>query len=249
MPSGWVSFILQEFGFEYRPVYPQELDAGRLAEKFDVLIFPDEGIPALRTRGGGRGGGMGPAAGASQYPPEYQDRVGSVTAEATVPRLREFLEAGGVIVTLEGSTSLAQHLGLPVSEFLVDQDGNPLRNEEFFVPGSLLKATVRPGSPVTHGLADTVIVNFAQSPVFRLDPGAAGIRSLAVYDQDRPLVSGWAWGQEKLKGGVAMLEARVGRGTLFLFGPQVTYRGQTHETYPLLFNGILLGGARETTLR
>jgi hypothetical protein len=46
-----------------------------------------------------------------------------------------------------------------------------------------------------------------------------------------------------------MAEARVGDGTLYMFGPQITYRGQTHETFPLLFNGLVLSAAEETTLR
>ncbi len=249
MPSGWVRFVLEQFGFDYQLVFAQELDAGGLADKYDVLIFPDGAIPGA---GGstGRGGGAAfrePAL--SEYPAEYRDRVGNVSAAVTVPRIREFLEAGGVVIALEGSTSLGEHLGVGVHDFLVDQDGRPLRNEEFFVPGSLLEATVLEGRPVTHGLGKSVIVNFAQSPVFRVDPGAEAVRTLAVYQDERPLRSGWAWGQEKLQGGAALLEARVGQGTLFLFGPQITFRGQTHETFPLLFNGILLGGARGTTLR
>ena len=46
-----------------------------------------------------------------------------------------------------------------------------------------------------------------------------------------------------------MLEAQVGRGRLYMFGPQLTYRGQTHEAFPLVFNGILLSHAHETVLR
>ena len=46
-----------------------------------------------------------------------------------------------------------------------------------------------------------------------------------------------------------MAQAEVGQGTLLLFGPQVTFRGQPHGNYPLLFNGILLSHSRETTLR
>ncbi len=48
---------------------------------------------------------------------------------------------------------------------------------------------------------------------------------------------------------MAMLEADVGEGTLYLFGPQVTFRGQTHATFPLVFNGIFLSAAQETSLR
>jgi hypothetical protein len=175
--------------------------------------------------------------------------VGRITAETTVPQLQEFLQQGGAIITLGGSTALAEHLGLPVSDFLVGEDGNPLRSEEFFVPGSLLEVQVEHNSPVTQGLADSLIVNYDRSPVFALGPGGQEVHSLAVYADEHPLRSGWAWGQEKLQGGVAMAQAEVGEGTLFLFGPQITFRGQPHGSYPLLFNGILLSTARQTTLR
>jgi hypothetical protein len=245
MPSGWVRFILDQFGMDFELVFAQELDAGNLREKFDVLIFPDGAIPSIRSAGGeryGRGGG-GPDP--ETIPGEFRDRLGSVTAEATLPRIREFLEAGGTVVALEGSTDLAYHLGLPVEDFLVDEDGMPLRSEEFYVPGSLLEVRVRGERPVTHGVSDPLIVNFARSPVFGVEDGARDVQILAAYEDDTPLRSGWAWGQEKLEGGSAFLEASVGDGTLFLFGPQITYRGQTHANFPLLFNSILLSTAED----
>jgi hypothetical protein len=249
MPSGWVRFILDEFGMDHQLVFPQELDAGNLAEKYDVLIFPDGAIPSPRPETAGRYGRGGGSTDPETIPAEYRNRLGSVTPETTVPALREFLEAGGTIITLEGSTSLAYHLDLPVRDFLVDSDGAPLQNEEFFVPGSLLEVEMQEGSLVTTGLGEELIVNFARSPVFGLERGADGVRSLALYADETPLRSGWAWGQEKLQGGAAMVEAEVGAGTLYLLGPQVTYRGQTHAAFPLIFNGILLSAARNTSLR
>ena len=62
---------------------------------------------------------------------------------------------------------------------------------------------------------------------------------MAWFATAEPLRSGWAWGQTFLEGGVAALEARVGKGTLYLFGPEITYRSQPHGTYRFLFNGIL----------
>ena len=55
---------------------------------------------------------------------------------------------------------------------------------------------------------------------------------------DSPLRSGWAWGQEHLDGGLAIVDAPVGKGRLALFGPQVLFRGQPHGTFKFLFNGI-----------
>jgi hypothetical protein len=47
---------------------------------------------------------------------------------------------------------------------------------------------------------------------------------------------------------VAVLEAAVGRGKLFLYGPEIIFRGQPHGTFKLLFNGIYCGAAEIATL-
>jgi hypothetical protein len=247
MPSGWLRFILEEFDFDYELVFPPELDAGDLAGKYDVLIFPDGAIPSASARGSGRYSRYG-TPDPQEIPAEYRDRLGSVSVDTTIPRLREFLEEGGTIITLERSTSLGFHLDLPVRDYLVDEEGTPYRPEEFFVPGSLLEIRVDPHDPASHGLEEEIIVNFARSPVFGVEEGAPGIRVLGHFQDATPLRSGWAWGQEKLRGGAALLEASVGEGTLFMFGPQLTYRAQTHETFPYLFNGILLSASRDATM-
>jgi hypothetical protein len=41
------------------------------------------------------------------------------------------------------------------------------------------------------------------------------------------------------EGGVAVATASVGRGTVHLFGPEITYRAQPAGTFKLLFNAIL----------
>src|SRR6201999_4324232 len=54
----------QAFPTPYQLVYPPALDAGGLNQKFDVLIFPEGGIPG-GGRGGRGGGGGGRGAGAA----------------------------------------------------------------------------------------------------------------------------------------------------------------------------------------
>jgi hypothetical protein len=87
-----------------------------------------------------------------------------------------------------------------------------------------------------------VDVFFDNSPVFRLEPQAAlhGVRPVTWFDTATPLRSGWAYGQGYLEGGVAALEADVGKGRLFLFGPEITFRAQPHGTFKFLFNALHL---------
>ncbi len=52
------------------------------------------------------------------------------------------------------------------------------------------------------------------------------------------LVSGWAWGEDYLTGGIAVARAKVGEGSVLMFGPDPTFRGQPWGIFPLLFNAL-----------
>ena len=68
-----------------------------------------------------------------------------------------------------------------------------------------------------------------------------GVRPVAWFAGKDSLRSGWAWGQHYLEDGVAAAEAKVGKGKVFLFGPEITFRAQPHGTFKFLFNGIYYG--------
>ena len=53
-----------------------------------------------------------------------------------------------------------------------------------------------------------------------------------------PLRSGWIHGEQHLFNRAAILEAQLGKGRVFLLGPEVTFRAQPHGTFKFLFNGI-----------
>ncbi|HYR09549.1 MAG TPA: hypothetical protein VEQ60_17375, partial [Longimicrobium sp.] len=245
MPSGWTRWIFEEFGFPYSVVFPPELDAGNLNAKYDVLVFVDGTIPERDPRAGaGGGGGFNFMPSPDAVPEEFRGQLGMVTIAQTVPKLREFLENGGTVLTIGGATVLARHLGLPVEDHLVEAgpDGQPrhLPREKYYIPGSLLRVAVDNDAPVAWGMPEQATVMFDDSPVFRLGAGAeaAGIRRIAWFDTETPLRSGWAWGQQHLNGGAAIVSAPVGRGTLYLFGPEIAFRAQPHGTFRLLFNGL-----------
>jgi hypothetical protein len=239
MPSGHTRWLLEQFEFPYQIVYVSQLDTANLRAKYDVLVLVDGAIPAA---GGGRGGG-----GQQQRTPpeEFRHMVGRVTPERTVPQLKRFLNEGGEIIAIGSSTQLAYLLGLPVSNALVERTPTGgervLTADKFYVPGSVLRVAVDSTASVAAGAQGHIDVFFDNSPVFRLNPDATskGVRPIAWFDSEEPLRSGWAWGQNYLDGGVAMAEAKVGRGTLYLFGPEIMFRAQPHGTFKFFFNALL----------
>lgn len=245
MPSGWIRWLLERFEFEFEVVFPQELDAGKLNEKYDAIVFPPGAIPqsgrsggSSRGRGGRRSRGMDPA----RIPGEFRHQLGSISINTTIPQLKSFLEKGGSIVTIGSSTSLAKHLGLPIENALTvtEQGGKtrPLKREEFFIPGSVVQVHVDTSQVAAYGAQESTDVMFRRSPAFRLPTGDKSIRPIAWFDSVTPLRSGWAWGQERLQHAVAMAQADVGRGKLYLFGPDVTYRAQPHGSFRFVFNAL-----------
>ena len=237
MDAGWLRWILEQYEFPFSRVFPQELDAGNLNAKYDILVFVGGGIPGAGG-GGGRGGG-GPSP--DDVPAEYRPHLGRVSVETTLPQLRTFMENGGTVVAIGSSApNLATFLKLPVEDHLTE-NGQPLPQSKFYTPGSVLAARFDPATPITLGLDDLTNVFFDDSPVFRLGAGAgaAGIKRLGWFDTKAPLRSGWSWGESYLENGVVAFEAPIGKGRALFFAPEILKRAQPHGTFKLLFNSIV----------
>jgi hypothetical protein len=254
MPSGWIRYELEKFEFPFTLVFPPMLDQGYLAQKFDVIILPSDIIPAGAASGTGGDAPESATANPQNIPAEYRDRVGAITTAKTFPQLKKFLEDGGTVVTMGNSANLALRLGLPIVNALVEKspDGKEtsLPGTKFYVPGSVLQAAVDNTNPLAFGMSDKVDFFFENDPSFKLKPDAQGkgVRPIAWFDSDTPLRSGWGWGQGYLKDSVAIADAQVGKGRLFVFGPEITYRGQPHGTFKFLFNGIYYGHSETVNL-
>jgi hypothetical protein len=239
MPSGWVRWMLEQYHFPFQVIYPQDIDNGNLKAKYDVILFIGPGAPGTVRSWGGQ-----PKP--DDIDAQYHKLLGDLTKDKSVPELKKFLEVGGNIVAVGASTSLAYDLGLPVSNALVElmPDGRekPLTGEKYYIPGSILKANLDSSHPANWGMGEDANMVFNNSPVFRLSPNALlhGVKPLAWFGTESPLVSGWAWGESYLRNGVVAFEAPVGQGKLYAFGPEITFRAQAHNTFKLLFNQLYL---------
>ena len=230
--SGWTRWLLERYGFRFDVIYAQAIDAGGSA---GTIRRPD----SHRRREARREGRQQrrPGSRASGVPPH--DRVAhdcAIVAETEAVRRR-----GGTLIAVGQSTSIAEELGLPVSSALVDGKGDnarPLKPEQYYIPGSVLSVSVDNTTPLGYGFERQVDVFFDNSPVFRIGQSAVAATRVAWFSSAAPLRSGWAWGQQYLENGVAVVDAKVGRGRVLLFGPEVNYRAQSHGTFKFLFNAI-----------
>ncbi len=245
MPSGWVRWLMEQYHFNATVIFPKDIDAGDLGKKFDVIIFVRGAIPSIVKEPAPEWGERREPK-EENIPAEYHKTMGKITPEKSIPALRKFLEDGGKIVTIGTSTNLAYHLGLPVKNALTEIGPNGqerrLPGDKYYVPGSILRINLDSAQSATWGMPAKADVYFENSPVFKLAPEAIAsgkVKPLAWFTDENPLRSGWAWGQTYLKGGVTAFEAPVGKGKLYAFGPEITFRGQSHGTFKMLFNELI----------
>ncbi|GAB3699409.1 M14 family metallopeptidase [Spirosoma flavus] len=245
MPSGWVRWLMEQYHFPMKVIFPQDIDAGDLKKKYDVIVFVTRAIPPVGGREEDIFSAMEREPKEESTPAEYRQMLGKITAAKSIPQLKTFLEAGGTVVTIGSSTNLAYHLGLPVKSALTEMTAagkeRPLPGEKYYIPGSVLRVALDSTQHATWGLSKQTDVYFDASPVFKLAPEAIAkgtITPLAWFDTDKPLRSGWAWGQSYLQDGVAAFMAPVGAGKFYAFGPEITFRAQAQGTFKFLFNQL-----------
>jgi zinc carboxypeptidase len=233
MDEGWTRWVFDQYKFSYESLRDAQVRAGNLKANYDAIIIPDQSVNAL-VNGLPGAAGRGDAPGAEErgvYPEEYAGGLG----EAGVKALREFVEAGGTVITFNNASNFAiEKLGVPVRNALKGRS-----SRDFYCPGSILRAQLDSSSPLTFGIEKETIAWFENGPVFEItDPARA--RAIATYPaSENPLLSGWILGDKLVRGRAAMVEAKIGKGRAILFGFRPQYRAQSLATFPLLFNAIL----------
>ena len=242
MPSGWLRYILEQYHFQADVIYASAIDSGKLHDKYDVIIFPGGAIPSLKAATRINAWDRQPKA--DSIPEEYRSHLGKITAATSIPQLKKFMEDGGNIIAIGSSTNLAYHLELPVHNALMEivkGQEQTLPGEKYYIPGSILQVSVDSTELGAYGLHAATDVYFDASPVFSILPAAqvkGNVKPLAWFASTEPLRSGWAWGQAYLNGGVTAFKATYGKGTLYAYGPEITFRAQPYGTFKFLLNDL-----------
>jgi hypothetical protein len=228
--EGWVRWLLDQQGVAYESLDDAAVKAGRLGERFDVVLLPDQASTDIirghqRSDRPARPGPWGPV------PPEFQ---GGIDREG-IRSLKAFVAAGGTLVAFDRAADLPlAWFGGALSRIADVTAG--LRREEFYCPGSVLRLAVDTGHPIAWGMQADAAAFFQGSRAFRTEEPS--VRSVARYghDPERLLLSGWLVGAAHIAGQHAVLEVPYQKGRVVLFGFRPHFRGQSHSTFKLLFN-------------
>jgi hypothetical protein len=234
MDEGWTRFVLDSFEFPYQTIKDADIKAGKLNERFDVIVLPadqkdimvdlskaDAKDPMLQ---------MFFAYYAVSAPPEYRSGFG----EQGVAALREFVANGGRLVCLGASGQLAiDALRLGVRDVVHKVD-----SKKYYSHGNTHRVLLNENEPLGWGMPSEFLAMSWDTPVYalteRFNPDK--IRVIASYPDKDVLQSGWLVGEEMIAGKPAAVVAAHGKGEAVLIGVRCQFRGQTHGTFKLLFN-------------
>lgn len=236
MDEGWTRWIFDNYGFNYSTLHDEEMRNGDFSD-CDIII-----LPSMSSNDILRGNDPG------QMPLEY---VGGIGLEGAL-NLKKYVENGGTVIGWEGA-----------ADFMIQQFGLPVRNslegvaeEDFFIPGSLLRLNTDNSTPYSYGIQPEHAGFFVrQSVAFSVlqpaeaeDRKGAGpqIEVISSYAEDDILMSGWALGEdEHLSGKPAALRVGLGEGEVILIGFRPQLRAQPRATFKFLFNAIFASSSEK----
>jgi hypothetical protein len=226
--EGWTRWLLEQFEFPFTSLLDADVRAGKLAERFDVIVLPSIRSAQSLIDGNRQG----------STAPEYAGGIGS----DGVANIKEFVENGGTLVALAGSTAFAiDRLGLPVRNVLAG-----LKPEMFSCPGSIVRTSVDATDPVGFGMPGDSIAVFQNNPAFEVVASfaVAQPRVVVKYRESGLLLSGWLEGENQLVNRAAVVDVALRKGHVILLGFGVQQRAQPHATFKLLFNALFYPAAR-----
>jgi len=227
--EGWTRWLLDTYGFAPKSLTPPEVK-GLLP--FDAIILPD--VPKETLATGRRRAEESAMAYEPEMPPEYRGGLGAEGLAA----LKSFVDNGGTLIAFAAACDyVIDNFNIPVRDVM-----SRVPAGEFSVPGSLVRLNVRQDHPVTAGMPPQVAAFIDKGIAFETTAPANDMQRwvLATYPADPRdiLLSGWIRGEEKLTGKAAAVATTYGKGKIVLLGFRAQNRGQTHATFPFVFNSL-----------
>ena len=165
--EGWVRFTLDQAGIPYTSIHKDDLRAGDLRKRFDVILVPNAGgsvetwIHEVDRRWSPLPYTQTPEFPSHGSPSSTADMTGGPGFQG-LTELQRFVEAGGTLVTLFGGTRLAAETGIARPLTALTAAG-------LFHPGSIVRAKARRADhPILYGYPDTLYLFRGNGPLYQV---------------------------------------------------------------------------------
>ena len=235
---GWVRHAFDEFGISYDLIFKERISEGNLEDQYDLILIPNQGRTAkglvfdVPTQGG-------PLAYTKTERFEFLGDYGSsedITGGmglAGVLNLQQFVEAGGVLVTLAAASYMPPEFGLT-------REIDARRpSSEFYAPGPIVDAEIlHPKHPIFYGYHNnTIPVRYANGPL--LDIPQRHRDNWVLMRFTGTVRSGHMRGNSQTETRPAIVDVPQEDGRIVLFATNPCYRWQNHGEFTMLFNTLL----------
>ncbi|HEX7296673.1 MAG TPA: hypothetical protein VF251_13015, partial [Pyrinomonadaceae bacterium] len=216
MDEGWTRFVFDTFNVPYKSVRDEEVKRGSLNSKYDAIVLPSQRLSARNT---------------AQNTSGDEPAAGGMASES-VDSWKNFVSNGGTLICFDAACDMAiKQFKLPLRNVL-----EGLRSSDFYCPGSIVSIDVDNSNAIARGVPRSMNAYFINSSAFEATD--SNVRVIARYAKDDVLRSGWLLGESKLRGQIALVETRIGKGRIVLFAFRPQHRGQTWGTLPFIWNAL-----------
>jgi hypothetical protein len=238
--DGSVRYALDRTGIPYTYLSEDRLREGGLRDRFDVVLFPDQGRSATgRQIFEGVDPRQGPLPYTSTpdfptqgFPSAAEDITGGMGYEG-LAALRDFVHAGGTLLALGSAATLPVEFGLVRG---VSARATP----QLFSPGSIVKAQVaNRAHPITYGYDDAFPAFDRFGPYLSAGSRLSSNVIVRFAPTDEVFLSGLIVGRNQLGDHPAVVSVPMGGGHVVLFGLRTLHRNQTQGSFALAWNAIL----------
>ena len=238
MDEGWTRYVFDDLGIPYTTMHNDAFKGTKdkksdLKAGYDVIVFPDEDAEIIKS------GKREPTSEFARYfsgnwPPEYEGGIEKEGVEA----LKAFVEAGGILVTLNNACGLVfKEFQPPVRNALEKVD-----RSKFFCPTSLLQIMIDNTTPLGYGMPKKAAAMFSDGLALStwVPPSGDWERKVvATYSETDVLLSGWLLGEDMIARKAAVVDTQYKKGRVVLIGFPCQNRAQSHGTYKFLLNALL----------
>ncbi|WP_028665446.1 M14 family zinc carboxypeptidase [Runella zeae] len=268
--EGWARYTFEQRGIPYTSIHKDMLKAGDLRKKFDVILMP-------RMRGGVSDfiHEIDPKFGPLAYtktnefpshgtPDSTPDMTGGPGFEG-VEQLKKFVEAGGVLITLDNTSMMIAEAGIA-------RDLKVYNAPTLFHPGSVVQVKARQKEhPILYGYPEVFYLFKGMGPLLQTEKrdrdmmllqygtkllkedeeykgpimGMPDKKVVKTPDNQTPkkedpyVLSGMVRNEQTIIGHGGIFNVPVGQGRVIAFTFDPLHRFLNHHDAPLLWNAII----------